>query len=70
VGIAYAGRGGGAGQGETGGDAPRRQRDDGAEEAARGGDVPAGEAAPVVGGGLRVLWPKTEARGVVVSTSE
>jgi hypothetical protein len=35
----------GVGQGMIGGDAPRRRRDDGAEEAARDGGVPAGEAA-------------------------
>jgi hypothetical protein len=36
-----------------GGDAPRRRRDDGAEEAARDDGVSAGEAAPAVSGGLR-----------------
>jgi hypothetical protein len=50
---------GGAGHGMIDGDAPRRRRDDRAEE-----------AAPTVGGGLRVLWPETEARGAVVGASE
>jgi hypothetical protein len=54
---------GGAGQSMTGGDAPRRQHDDGAEEVARDGSVPVGEAAPAAGGGLGVLWSETGVRG-------
>jgi hypothetical protein len=48
---------GGTGQGVISGDAPRRRHDDRAEEAARGGGVPA------VGGGLGVLRLEMEARG-------
>jgi hypothetical protein len=54
---------GGAGQVVASGDVPRRRRDDGAEEVAQDSSVPAGEAAPVVGGGLGVLRPETKARG-------
>jgi hypothetical protein len=54
----------------TGGDTPRRRRDDGAEEAARDDSVPMGEAAPAVGGGLMVLRPETGARGAAVGASE
>jgi hypothetical protein len=68
--------------GESGGDSSRRKRgscrarrnrrrcDDGAEEAARDGGVPVGEAAPAVGGGLGVLWPEMEARGAAVGALE
>jgi hypothetical protein len=39
VGTAHVERGGGVGQGGTGGDAPRRRRDDGAERSAQCGDA-------------------------------
>jgi hypothetical protein len=42
TGVAHAGKGGGAGQGGTGGDAPRRRCDEGAAKSARDGSVPVG----------------------------
>jgi hypothetical protein len=47
MGVAHAGKGGGAGQGGTGGDAPRRRCDEGAAESARDGSVLVG-VAPVI----------------------
>jgi hypothetical protein len=46
AGITHTRKGGGAGQGGTGGDAPSRRCDEGAVELARNDGVP-------VGGGLR-----------------
>jgi hypothetical protein len=40
TGIARVGKGGGAGQGGIGGDAPKRRCDEGAAESAQDSDVP------------------------------
>jgi hypothetical protein len=51
---------GGAGQGMTDGDLPRRQRDDGAEEAAEDGSVQWWRGSS---GGRRRVWRSPTARG-------
>jgi hypothetical protein len=61
---------GGAGQGGTRGDVPRRRRDDGAEGSARDGGVPvqggSGGCRRPRGGGV-VLRPGMEERGCLVA---